>query len=75
MIQETRVDARALLCPIPILRLARALSRAPEGTVVLLLATDPAAPGDVAAFCREQGHELVSEILRQEVWEFRVRKR
>ena len=75
MSRETRVDARGLLCPIPILRLARALSRRPEGTVVLLLATDPAAPGDVAAFCREQGHELIAEILREDVWEFRVRKR
>ena len=50
---DLEVDARGLLCPLPVLRLARALRRAPAGTVAVLLATDPAAVADVEAFCRE----------------------
>jgi tRNA 2-thiouridine synthesizing protein A len=68
------VDARGLLCPLPILRLHRALRRAPAGTVARLLATDPAAVEDVRAFCRERGHELLSMDHSGDVYSFHVKK-
>jgi tRNA 2-thiouridine synthesizing protein A len=71
---DLEVDARGLLCPLPVLRLARALRSAPPGAVALLLATDPAAAEDVAIFCREGGHELLSEEREGEVLRFRVVK-
>lgn len=74
MDSDLEVDARGLLCPLPILRLARALARAPARTVALLLATDPAAVEDVAAFCREGGHELLSTEREGAVLRFRVRR-
>jgi tRNA 2-thiouridine synthesizing protein A len=40
----------------------------------LLLATDPAAVGDVEAFCREKGHTLLATDREGEVLRFRVRK-
>jgi len=49
------VDARGLRCPLPVLRLAQALAQRPEGSTVRLLATDPAARTDVAAFVRMRG--------------------
>jgi tRNA 2-thiouridine synthesizing protein A len=73
--RDLEVDARGLLCPLPVLRLARALRSAPPGTVALLLATDPAAAEDVAIFCRERGHELLSKERDGEVLRFRVAKR
>lgn len=54
------VDARGLRCPLPVLRLAQALDSVPVGTHVRLLATDPAAQTDVAAFARIRGMTLVS---------------
>jgi tRNA 2-thiouridine synthesizing protein A len=74
MVPDLEVDARGLLCPIPILRLARALARAPAGTVALLLATDPVAVEDVNAFCREGGHELLSTESEGTLFRFRVRR-
>jgi tRNA 2-thiouridine synthesizing protein A len=71
---DLEVDARGLLCPLPVLRLARALRSAPPATVAILLATDPAAAEDVAIFCRERGHELLSEERDGEVLKFRVAK-
>jgi len=53
------LDARGLRCPLPVIRLAALLKDRPPGALVLLLATDPAARSDVAAFCRMRGHELV----------------
>lgn len=53
------LDARGLRCPLPVIRLAALLRDLRPGTEVVLLATDPAARSDVAAFCRMRGHELV----------------
>ena len=74
MAPDLEVDARGLLCPLPILRLARALARADAGTVARLLATDPAAVADVETFCREGGHDLLSTEREGELLRFRVRK-
>jgi tRNA 2-thiouridine synthesizing protein A len=71
---DVEVDARGLLCPLPILRLARAFRRAPAGTVARLLATDPAAVEDVETFCREGRHELLSTERDGTLLRFRVRK-
>jgi len=71
---DLEIDARGLLCPLPVLRLARALRRAPFGTVALLLATDPAAAADVEAFCHEGGDTLLSTEQEGTLFRFRVQK-
>lgn len=53
------IDARGLLCPLPVLRLRKRLVALPPGARVTLLATDPAAVIDVPHFCAESGHRLV----------------
>ena len=52
------VDARGLRCPLPVIRLAAAARDATAGTVVTVLATDPAARHDVPAWCRMRGQVL-----------------
>ncbi len=64
---EVLVDARGVRCPIPVLRLARTLSEEPAGTLVRLLATDPAARVDVPALVRMRGFELV-EVAQEATW-------
>lgn len=54
------VDARERRCPIPVIMLARAAAAAPPGTRIRVLSTDPAAGGDIAAWCRMRGHRLLS---------------
>ena len=71
---DIEVDARGLWCPIPVLRLAKAIRTSPSGAVALLLATDPAAAEDVSVFCRERGHELLELAREGGVLSFRVRK-
>lgn len=55
------VDARGLLCPLPVLRLRKRLMAAPVGARLVLLADDPAAAVDVPYFCAEGGHRLVGQ--------------
>lgn len=54
------LDARGLLCPLPVLKLRKALKGVAEGGNLTMLADDPAARVDVPHFCAEQGHTLVS---------------
>ena len=61
---DRTIDARGVLCPVPIIRLARAAAGAPAGTVLALLTDDPAAVHDVPAWCQLRGHALVAtEVL------------
>lgn len=52
------VDARGRACPLPIIDLAKALRIHAR---VELWADDPAARGDVLAFCEAHAYELVVE--------------
>ena len=56
---EAVVDARGERCPLPVIRLARAVSEGPGLRVVTVLAADPAAAHDVPAWCRMRGHRFV----------------
>ena len=71
---ETIVDARGHRCPVPTLRLARALERAAPGGLVRLLADDPLARIDVPHFAAGQGCEVISCNQDGPVLAFVVRK-
>lgn len=55
---QIEVDARGLRCPLPVIRLATAARKSPPGTLITVLASDPAARHDVPAWCRMRDHEL-----------------
>jgi tRNA 2-thiouridine synthesizing protein A len=59
MSDEILIDARGHHCPVPTLRLRRALEVAPPGARVRLLADDPMARIDVPHFAAEAGLELL----------------
>ena len=70
---EVLVDARGLYCPIPVLRLAKALRGKPPGFSARLFATDPASVEDVEVFCRERSHSLLESRRDGSVFSFLVR--
>jgi len=53
------IDARGLLCPLPVLKLRKRLKPVAVGSHVELWADDPAAVIDVPHYCTESGHQLV----------------
>ncbi|MGA8245785.1 MAG: sulfurtransferase TusA family protein [Nocardioides sp.] len=55
------VDCRGLVCPAPVIELARHIALVAPGGLLAVVATDPAARTDVAAWCRMTGHEYVGE--------------
>jgi len=56
---EILVDARGHRCPVPTLRLRRALEAAPPGARIRLLADDPLARIDVPHYAAESGAEVL----------------
>ncbi|NNG05935.1 MAG: sulfurtransferase TusA family protein [Inquilinus sp.] len=70
---ERQLDARDLVCPLPVLKARKALQDMPPGAVLEVLATDPAAPIDFAVFCETNGH-LLSTTTVDEVIVFRIEK-
>lgn len=54
------LDARGLLCPLPVLKARKRLQALPAGGVLRVVADDPAARVDIPHFCAEQGHALLS---------------
>jgi tRNA 2-thiouridine synthesizing protein A len=68
------IDARGHRCPMPTLRLRRALEMAPAGGLVRLLADDPMARIDVPHFVQAAGHRLSETSEGPEGLSFTVRK-
>lgn len=58
------IDTTGMRCPKPVIELARAVRDLPDRAELTVLSTDPAAPGDIGAWCRMRGHELVSQVIQ-----------
>lgn len=71
---SAELDARGLLCPLPVLKARKRLAALAPGEVLEMLADDPAAVVDVPHFCAEQGHELVAQEPREGATLYRIRK-
>lgn len=68
------IDARGLLCPLPVLRLRKALAAIPPGQTLRILADDPMAQIDIPHFCTETGHVLIDASVTGDGTCFVVRR-
>jgi tRNA 2-thiouridine synthesizing protein A len=72
---STVVDCIGLACPIPLVRLAKAIEQIEVGDVVELLADDPGAKVDIPVWCRLKDQELLGRDDNPAGgWRFRVRR-
>jgi len=69
------VDASGLLCPLPLLRLKKALMEISSGDVVKVIATDPAAHLDFGVYIDQAGHQIVEFIKLTDTQIFYIRKK
>jgi tRNA 2-thiouridine synthesizing protein A len=54
------LDARHLLCPMPVIRTQDMVARLAPGDVLEVRATDPGAAHDIPAWCRVHGHRVLT---------------
>ena len=78
MSEVETLDARGLLCPLPVIRTQDRVKTLPVGALLEVVATDAGTLEDIPAWCRVHGHELVaSEAVDNEpggglVYYFRI---
>lgn len=53
------LDARGLLCPLPVIRTQDAVRTLAPGDLMDVLATDPGVLHDIPAWCQVHGHRVV----------------
>lgn len=65
---DVLVDARGLLCPLPLLRARSALAALGDEDVLVVLATDREAPIDLAALAADVGRVFASSVEDGGAW-------
>lgn len=55
---NVEIDLRGLCCPLPVLRVKKALSDMCSGEILRALTSDPGAAEDIPAFLNQSGHAL-----------------
>jgi len=53
------LDARRLLCPLPVIRVQDRVQQLEPGTRLAAVCTDPGALQDIPAWCRINGHKVI----------------
>ncbi len=76
VIEDRVLDARGLMCPMPVVKAGRELSAMRPGEVLKVIAGDRAARTDFPAWVEDVGHELLESIQEPDgTLVFYVRKR
>ncbi|HYD68223.1 sulfurtransferase TusA family protein [Azospirillum sp.] len=69
------LDAKGLLCPLPVLRARKAIKAMAIGDVLVVEATDAGAPRDFQAFCEVTGNALLSSTDSDGVFRLEIERR
>jgi tRNA 2-thiouridine synthesizing protein A len=58
-VSDYELDARRLLCPMPVIRTQNRIAELQPGDTLTVHATDPGALHDIPAWCRIHGHDVL----------------
>ncbi|KAA0448668.1 MAG: sulfurtransferase TusA family protein [Candidatus Thioglobus sp.] len=56
---QTKIDAKKLLCPMPVIRLGEMIDKITAGDKIEIIATDPGVLYDIPAWCKVHGHKVL----------------
>ena len=59
------LDARRLLCPMPLIRTQNAIKKLSVGEILEVVCTDPGTEYDIPTWCRMYGHKLLAQEQHQ----------
>jgi tRNA 2-thiouridine synthesizing protein A len=59
MAETVKLDLKGLACPMPIIKISKAIKELGAGDRLEVRADDPAFETDVTAWCKKLGHTLV----------------
>lgn len=55
-----QLDARRLLCPLPVIKVQEQAKKLKTGDILEVVCTDKGSLSDISAWCRVHGHDLLS---------------
>ncbi len=58
----SRLDARRLLCPMPVIRTQETVQQLQAGDTLSVVCTDPGVKLDIPAWCRVNGHDVLAIV-------------
>lgn len=59
IVSKVVLDARGLLCPMPVVKTAKAMKELETGDVLQLISTDRGSVADIPAWAESTGNELI----------------
>lgn len=68
------LDAKGLMCPMPLLKAKKMLNEMAEGEVLAIEATDPGSMKDFEVFARQSGHLLLEAIEQDGIYRYCLKK-
>jgi tRNA 2-thiouridine synthesizing protein A len=68
------LDCSGLSCPLPVIKTSKAIKELEIGQVLQMIATDPGAPPDMEAWCRQTGNEMVQSYQENGKFVFFLRR-
>ena len=68
------LDARRLLCPMPVIRLQDWIENQVDGAQVRITCTDPGTLNDIPTWCRINGHRVLATDQLDHEYSFLVQK-
>lgn len=75
MQSDATLDTKGLMCPMPIVKLAKKMKEMQVGQVLELIADDPGAKEDVPAWTQRTGNELVETKQDGKLFYFYIRRK
>ncbi len=73
MDKDVTLDTKGLMCPMPIVQLAKKVKEMKSGQVLELVADDVGAKEDVPAWCSRTGHQLVGKEEEGKILRFYIK--
>ncbi|MEQ1622818.1 MAG: sulfurtransferase TusA family protein [Methylococcales bacterium] len=69
------VDASGLQCPLPLLRLKKALVTLASDQIIKIITTDPAAHLDFGVYTDQTGHQILECVIEADSRIFYIKKK
>ena len=63
---DYELDSTGLLCPLPVLKIRKKLKEMQKGSILRVMADDPAAIIDIPHFCHESGNKILKKDISDE---------
>jgi tRNA 2-thiouridine synthesizing protein A len=74
MDKDETLDCKGLMCPMPIVKLAKKMKEMQVGKVVELISDDPGSKEDIPAWTQRTGNELLETKQEGKIFTFYIRK-